>query len=107
MTRPEIVDRSPVEILLDDRGAHIGRARYGRSVPELLPHLPHHLGDAFFRLALCLGQIFPRELDRGDERPAPGPEILRGEFRAEMFADIGIETPLVEVAVRPIAELEL
>src|SRR5437764_5189502 len=106
MPRPEIIDRSPVEILLDDGRADVGRPRDGRSVPELLPHPAHHLGDATLGGGLAVRWPLLRELDRGRQRAAPRPEVLRSELLAQMGADVRVQPPLVEVAVRPL-ELEL
>src|SRR6185437_15960151 len=65
MPGPEILDRSPVEILLHDRRAHVGRARDGRRVPEALGDVPHHRRNSPFGLGGILRGLVLRELDRG------------------------------------------
>src|SRR5215218_1314868 len=42
---PEIVDRSPVEILLDDRGTDVRGPRHHRRISEPLTHRSHHRRD--------------------------------------------------------------
>src|SRR5581483_9752544 len=107
MPGTEIVDGSPVEILLHDRRADVGRARNGRSVSQLLADVAHDRGDPFLRLRRILGRILGGELDRGDQRPAPRSEILRRELRAEMLLDVVVQPALVEVAAGSIGRQEL
>src|SRR5690349_17746158 len=54
MSGAEILDRAPVEVLLDDRGAHVRGARNRRRVPEPLADGAHHRGDGFLRRGLAL-----------------------------------------------------
>src|SRR5947209_4404232 len=45
MTGPEILDRPPLEILLDDGGRHVRGATDSRRIAELLRNEPHDRGD--------------------------------------------------------------
>src|SRR5690349_24029365 len=99
MARPEILDRSPVEILLDDRRAHVGRTCDRGCVSELLGDTPHHGGNS----PLCLGRIVRRlvrrELRRGEQGAAPGPEVLGGVAVAEVSLHVVVQLPLAEIAI--------
>src|SRR3954464_9168015 len=97
MPWPKIVDRSPVEILLDDRRADVRRARYGRRVSEPLADRPHHRRDRALLLGHRLGFSPLRELDRGHQRPAPGAEVLGSELLAEVIVDVLVQAPRAEV----------
>ena len=71
MARPEILDRPAVEILIDDGGADVGRARHGRRLPEAL-------ADAILRL-----------LNTPSERVRLAIEarrLIEGEFDAHLNA---------------------
>src|SRR5688500_11364649 len=107
MPRTEIVDRSPVEILLDDRRADVGGARDGRRIAEALAHLPHYSRDHPLRLRLALGDSVLGEADRGGERAAPGAEVLRRDLLAHVVADVLVQDGAgerAEVAVPAIPE---
>src|SRR4051794_4895757 len=107
MPRPEILDRSPVSILLDDGGADVGRTCNGRRVSEPLADLAHYLGNASLRLRLGFGRAVLGELDRSRQRSTPRPEILGRELRAQVGADIAVQPALVEIAVAAVVlELE-
>src|SRR3954470_3388921 len=96
MARAEIVDRSPVEILLDHRRADVRGARNRGGVAELLADLPPHRG---YRLPLRgrrLRQPALGERDGGDQRPAPRAEVLRAELVAHVPPDVVVELARVE-----------
>src|SRR5205085_3595535 len=95
----EVLDRAPVQVLLDDGRADVRRPRDGRRVPEPLADRPHDRRDDPLRLRLCLDGAALRERDRSDERPAPGAEVLGCELFAHEFRDVLVEPPRVQ-AVR-------
>src|SRR5438105_6691944 len=99
MARPEILDRTSVEVLLDDSRADVRGARDRGRVSEPLGHPSH---DARHRLLLRRHAVRRpaelRERDRRLERPAPGPEILRREFLAHVTLDVLVELPARQVA---------
>ena len=82
MPGPEILDRSPVEILVDHRRRDVRGAADGRRISELLARRA-----ASRRLTERFSSVFvsgkPSRLarsakrDRGEQRPAPRPEVLR------------------------------
>src|SRR2546429_7717626 len=82
MARPEIIDRSPVQILLDDGGTDVGSARNRRRIAEPLADGSHYCGDRALSLRRSLRRRAPRQSGRPDERAAPGTEILWCEFLA-------------------------
>ena len=85
MPRPEIVDRAPVEVLLDHRRADIGGARNGRRVAEPLGDRAHHRGDRALRLRLASPPARARRAPiAASERAAPRAEVLGGELLAEV-----------------------
>src|SRR4029453_13910439 len=75
MPGPEIVDGSPIEILLDNRRADVGCTRNRRGVSELLADDSHHRRDCALLFGLRLGGLTLREGDRRQQRPAPGAEV--------------------------------
>src|SRR5207237_10166424 len=99
MARPEILDRTSVEVLLDDSRADVRGARDRGRVAEPLGHPSH---AARHRLLLRRHAVRRpaelRERDRRLERPAPGPEILRREFLAHLALDVLVELPARQVA---------
>src|SRR5262245_41917042 len=97
MARAEIVNGSAVEILLDDRRAHIGRARDRRRVPEALADLAHHHRHGSFLLGRTLCRLCLGKLDRGDERAAPGAEILGRELLPHVLLDVLVQRARAEV----------
>src|SRR5438067_3480230 len=92
MARPEIFDGSAVEVLLDHRRRHVRATRHGGRISELLRDAPHHSGHGPFlsglriRESLALDAL--READTGDERSAPGPEVLRAELLPQVDLDV-------------------
>ena len=75
--------------------------------PSRSGDVAHHCRNSL----LCLGGILRRlvlgELDRGEQRPAPRPEVLGGVAVAEIALHVVVELALAEVAMRPIRELVL
>src|SRR6266516_7208709 len=98
MPRPKIVDRSSVEILLDDGRADVRRARYGRRISEPLAHGAHRRGDDGCGLRLRLDYAVLGERDRGEQRPAPRAEILGGELLTDVALDVLVHAPAGEGA---------
>src|SRR5437016_6240861 len=98
MTGAKILDRSTFQILVDDGRADVGAARDGRRVAELSPDAAHHGGDHALRFAVCFGRSVLGERDRGNQRAAPGPEILRGELVAEIVPNVVVELCACEIA---------
>jgi hypothetical protein len=83
MPGSKIGNRSPVEILIENGGTHVRRARNPRSIAELLPDSAHHCNDAPLP-----GRSFDRTLfrksDRRSQRSGPGAEVFRRELLAEV-----------------------
>src|SRR5438270_13218012 len=98
MSGPEILDRSPVEILVDDGGTYVRAPRDRRRVAELLPHAAHDGGNDTFRLGLRLDGTALGERDGRDQRPAPRAEILGRELFAKIHPDVIVEACAGEVA---------
>src|SRR5262249_16430705 len=75
MSRPEILERSPVEILVDHSGRYVRGAAYRRGVSESLAHAPHRVrhGAALGRGSLHRPAL--RECDRRRQRASPGVEV--------------------------------
>src|SRR5437899_3136127 len=103
MPRPKIVDRSSVEILLDDGRADVRPARYGRRISEPLAHGAHRRCDDACGLRLRLGNAVLGERDRGEQRPAPRAEILGGEVLANVALDVLVQAPAGEGAQLAVA----
>src|SRR5215210_4222650 len=97
MPRAEILDRSPVEILLHDRGAYVRGARHRRRIAEPLADNAHDGCDRSLLLGRGLCVLALRERDRRDERPAPGAEVLRRELLAHVLADVLVQAARAEI----------
>src|SRR5687768_15245898 len=91
MPRTKVIDRSAVEILLDDSRAHIRVARYSRSVSEPLSDRAHDVCDRLLRLGVALADAALGKRDCGRERAAPGAKVLRGELVAHVLADVAVQ----------------
>src|SRR5687767_13580335 len=91
MPRTKVIDRSPVEILLDDGRAHVRAARYRRSVSQPLSDRAHDVCDRLLRLGVALADAVLGERDCGRQRAAPGAKILRGELVAHVLTDVVVE----------------
>src|SRR3954452_18456277 len=110
MSRPEILDRCAVEILIDNCRADVRPARDGGGVSQLLPHAAPHRGDGPLFLRLGLRRTVLGERDRREQRAAPRPEVLRGEVLAEIRANVFVQlraseraqptVPLIAAATR-------
>src|SRR3954452_8215988 len=98
MPRAEILDRSPVEILLDHRRAHIGAAGNSGRIAELVSDATHHRRNHTLGLTLRFRRPTLGKGNRGDQRPAPGAEVLRRELVAEVFTDVVVEAGPGEAA---------
>src|SRR6185437_8570016 len=76
MPRAKIIDRSPVEVLLDNGRRHVRLARHCRRISEPLGDAPHDRGHRpllfAFRLRKSLFAYALGEVDRREERAAPG-----------------------------------
>src|SRR6266536_1664404 len=101
MPRPEIFDRSAVEILVDHRWTHVRATRNGRRIPKLLSDASHDGRD--HALCLCLGLPWAalRKCNGRDQRPAPRAEVLRRELVAEVRANIVVEPRACQGAEAP------
>src|SRR3954451_6836324 len=107
MSGPEILDRSAVEVLLDDCGTDVARARDRRRIPEAFADRPHDGGNTSFRLGVGLGKSALGKADRRREGAAPRPEILRRELLAHVDADVVVQPlagEVVQVALPLVAE---
>src|SRR5947208_515450 len=98
MSWAEILDRSAVEILVDHGGADVRAARNSRRIAELLADAPHHGRNDALRLALGVRGTALGQRDRGDQRAAPGAEVLRRELVSEMVADVVVQPRARQVA---------
>src|SRR3712207_1241915 len=97
MPRSKVVDRPPVEVLLDNGRADVRRARDGRSVAQALAYVAHHGRDGALRFGLGSRDSPLRERDRGGQSSAPRAEILGREFLAEELANVLVQARAVEV----------
>src|SRR6187551_3195360 len=107
MSRPEILNRSPVEILLDDRWADVRGPCHGRGVSKPLADAPHYVCHNALGLGVRLGDSVLRQRDRGGQSPAPRPEVLGGELLAHVLADVIVEDCTREragLSIRAVAE---
>src|SRR6266496_6377008 len=102
MAGAKILDRSTVQILVDDGRADVRAARDGRCIAELASDPPHDGGDHAFRLAVRFGRSVLGKHDRRNQRATPGPKILRGELATEIVANV-----LVELCAREIADASI
>src|SRR4051812_1642347 len=100
MARSEIVDRTSVEILVDDGGADVRRTRDRRGIPELLPHAAHDGGDDSLLFRRGLDRAALGKGNRRGERSAPRAEVLRRELVAEVGADVVVQAPTRQVVSR-------
>src|SRR5919202_4967986 len=97
MTRPEILDRSSVEVLVDYRGTDVARARDRGRIPESFSDDAHDGSDRSLRLGRRLGDAAFREGDRCRQSPTPGAEVLGGEVVAEVIPDVVVQPRAREV----------
>src|SRR5215211_7608194 len=84
MAGSEIVKCASLEVLLDHRRTDVRRSANGRGIPELLGDRTADRGDDLFPSGLGLRRSVLGEADRGEQRPAPGAEILHCEVLAEV-----------------------
>src|SRR5919108_2901765 len=98
MSSSKIVDRSAVEILLDHGRADVRRPCYCRGIAEPLAHGAHRRGDHALGLCFGLGDSVLRKRDRGEQRAAPGAEILGRELVADMPLDVLVQAAPAERA---------
>jgi hypothetical protein len=93
--------------LLDHGRADVGRPGDGRRIAELRADHLHHGRNAPVRLRLGLWRTVLGERDGCDQRPAPGPKVLRGELLSEMGLDVFVQascTQVVDLAVELVPE---
>src|SRR5439155_24630958 len=98
MARAIVIDRSAVEILVDDGGTDVRRARNRRRISELLADATHHGGAGALLLRGGRDRSTLGERDRRGQRPSPRAEILGGELLAEVEPHIVVEPLAREVA---------
>src|SRR5215207_6686359 len=91
MPGSKIVDRPPVEVLLDDGGADIGGTRDGRRVPKPFGDAPHDGYHRALLFGLAVDEATVRKGQCGKQRPAPRPEVLRGELLAHVDLDVVVQ----------------
>src|SRR5437763_13440915 len=98
MSRTKIVDRSPVQVLLDNRRRDVRLASDRGSISESLRNPPHDRGDRplllTFRLRKSLLGGTLRQVDRSEKRPSPGAEVFRAELLPEIDLHV-VVPPLV------------
>jgi uncharacterized protein YjbJ (UPF0337 family) len=87
----EVLEGAPGQVVLDDQWAHVGGASDRRRVAELVRDLSHHLGEDAFCLVFVLGRTVLCELDRSEQRPTPGSEVLGRKTVPEVLADVRVE----------------
>ena len=102
MPRSKIVDRSPIEVLLDNCRRDIRLARDGRRISESFRNTPHRCTDRSlllaFRLRKSLLRGALREIDRREQRAASGAEVLPAELVPEIDLHVVVQ-PLVREVV--------
>jgi hypothetical protein len=64
MTGPEILERSPLEILIDDRGRNVRRPADRRGISELLCHAAHHRCDRALLVVSLRPDAEPTQIDQ-------------------------------------------
>jgi hypothetical protein len=111
MAGPEIVDRSSLEVLLDNRRRDIRLSRHGRRISELLRDTLHDRRDRSLLLPFRLRKSLPvhtfRKVDRGEERAAPRPGVLGAEFLPELDLHVVVQPfarEVVEVVLPAVLE---
>src|SRR5438094_2292259 len=111
MARPEIVDSSSFEVVLDNRWRDVRLARDSVCISKLLRDPLHNRGHRPLLLSFGRGKsvllgVFC-EIDRCEQRAAPGPEVLRAELLAEIDLHVVVEPlarEVVEVSLPPVLE---
>src|SRR3954451_17259343 len=107
MPGAEIVDRSAIEILLDYGRTDVGRACHRRRISEPLADGSHHRRDHALLLRRRLCGLTLGERHRRGESASPRAEVLCGELRAHVLADVLVQTSRAEVhelVVVPVAK---
>src|SRR6266536_3689034 len=98
MARTKIVDRSPVQILLDHGWTDVRSTRNCRCISQSLADGAHDAGNRALALRFRLPHAPFGESDCGEQRSAPGPEILRRELLSEVCLDVLVQAPAAEAA---------
>ena len=73
--------------------------------PSFAPTARITPATTFFGLGFRLRETVLGERDRGDQRAAPGAEILGGEFVAHVLFDVVVQLRAGEIAERPVRKL--
>src|SRR3954453_17772111 len=101
MPGTEIVDSSPFEVLLDNGRRYVRLSRDSRRISEPLRDPPHDGGDrallVAFRLRKSLLAGALGEVDRREQRAAPGAEVLGAELVAEIDLHVVVQPPVRQV----------
>src|SRR3954449_2719123 len=104
MPSAKIVDRSSVEILLHNRRRDVRLTRYCGCISEPLRNEPHDGCDRALLLAFRLRKPLLGgtlgEVDRREERPAPGAEVLGAELLPEVDLHVVVQAGVREVVGR-------
>src|SRR5439155_26608657 len=102
MPRPKVVDRSPAQVLLDNCRRDVRLPSDRRRISESRRNTPHDRGYRplllVFRLRESLFGGALGEVDRGEQRTAPGAEVLRAELVPEVDLHVVVQ-PLVREVV--------
>src|SRR2546423_6556475 len=102
MPRPKIVDRSPVQVLLDNCRRDVRLPSDRRRVSESRRNTPHDRGYRPLLLAFRLRESLLGgalgEVDRSEQGAAPGTEVLRAELVPEIDLHVVVQ-PLVREVV--------
>ena len=90
MARPEIVDRSPVEILIDHGGTDVRRTRNRGCIAQSLTDGAHHRGDRTLRLPLGLHRsvLGKRDSNKGSEYMLASESVALDMLGFELVRDV-------------------
>ncbi len=94
-------DRQPVE----NPWVDVGRAGHGWGIAEVAGNLGHRLRDRALPGGLAAAVVaVGRDRHRGQDRPVPGPKVLRGEVPARELLEVRVDLRRADVApVTPLA----
>jgi len=84
----ERATEAAIEISVEDRGVDVAPAGDRRRITESYGRLPDRLDDDASRRPVALARLEGAQCPVRQDRPFPGPEVLRGERPARGLADV-------------------